>query len=201
MRASRSNPAASQAPTQSAFRFRRSWLVLILALVAIAAGAWYGIREWNRSADRQELLQAARGSSQDIPERLNAYLAREPDDAEMVEALVDWQLRAAVPYSQMEPNLDHLCALRPNDVHAFRVRASFRGRSGRLNEALTDGLRALELDPTDDITRRMVSNIAAESGQFDIAIRELTRLLDSTAFPRNDIAAALVRAQLQAGDA
>jgi tetratricopeptide (TPR) repeat protein len=68
-------------------------------------------------------------------------------------------------------------------------------------EGIADGLRALDLDPADQSTRKLVATAALEAGDHAAAVRELGRLLDSSPRPPDGVPALLVRAHLQAGDA
>jgi predicted Zn-dependent protease len=169
-------------------------------VIAGSFGGWYLLRERGRAVDREEALRAAREQQPDAADRLRAHLARKPADAEAVEALVECLLRAGTPFAEVEPHLNRLCELRPDDSVALRIRAGLRIRNGRLAEGLADGLRALELDPADHTTRKLVAMTAFEAGEHDVAARELGRLIESSPFPRNELAAALVKVHLQAGD-
>ncbi len=59
----------------------------------------------------------------------------------------------------------------------------------------------LELEPEDHNTRLLVAIAANEAGHPEVAIRELTRLLETSPLPRDDLAAKLIRAHLHAGNA
>ena len=188
-------------PTPATRRRRWVWVAGAGAVVVLAVGAWLYARERPRAADRTAALAAAADQGPDAGEQLKACLARDPNDVEVVETLVVWSLRSGVPFAQVEPHLDRLCELKPADPAPWRTRASQRIRNGRPAEGIADGLRALELDPSDDATRKLVAAAALEAGDHAVAARELERLLESSPRPPDEIASMLVRAHLQAGDA
>lgn len=171
-----------------------------VVVMALALGGWWVARERGRAADRAAALDAAAGQRADAGERLAAYLARDPDDVEVLETLVVWSLKRGVPFAEVEPHLDRLCGLKPADPAPWRTRAAQRMRNGRLADGVADGLRALDLDPADRDTRKLVAEAALEAGDHAVAAREAARLLESPP-PSDEVAAMLVRAHLQAGDA
>lgn len=195
-----SQAAPPPAGPVAATRRRKKWVLLLLALAGVGIGCWYVARARSRAAERLLLLQAARDHQPDAATRIRAHLETAPDDAEALEALVEWQLWARVPFAEIEPHLDRLCALRPDDLNGFRVRARLRLQNGRPAEAVADGLRVLEGDPEDYNTRRLVAIAAGEAGNTDVAARELTRLLDALPAARQELALKLVRVHLQSGN-
>ena len=173
---------------------------MLCAVMGIGIVAWYLARERSRQAERLVLLQFAREHHPDAPARMLAHLDRHPDDAEVLEALVEWQLWARNPAAEIEPRLDRLCTLAPDNLNAFRVRARLRVQNGRPAEGLADALHVVERDPADNNTRLLAAIAASEAGQPETAIRELTQLLENSPLQRDDLATRLVDAHLQAGD-
>jgi tetratricopeptide (TPR) repeat protein len=194
-------PAAPPGPpAASSGRSRAPYFVLAIAAVLVAAGGWYWASERARGGERLAILQAARDRHPDAPPRLLAYLAARPDDAEVLEALVEWHLTAKSPFAEVEPHLDRLCALRPDSSDALQARARLRLREGRPDDALADALRAADAAPDNLDARSLAGAAAAEAGRHDVAVREFTRVLESSPVPRRETAAALARSLLQAGD-
>src|SRR5437870_1168603 len=148
---------------------RRRWVWVAGAVVVLAVGAWLFAREWARAADRSAALAAAYEQRPDADARLTACLARDPNDVEVVEALVVWLLRGGAPFAQIEPHLDRLCELKPADPAPWRNRAAQRIGNGRVAEGIADGLRALELNPGDHETRKAVASTALEAGDHALA--------------------------------
>lgn len=170
----------------------------VTAVGIIVVGGYF-VREQART-ERAAVIRLGRRSDPEAATRLLAYLKRHPGDADVVEVLVAWHLRAKTAFSEVEPHIDRLCALRPGDPDPLRTRAALRAWNGRPDEAVVDGLRALEMAPDDHKTRRLVAVAAADARQFDIAIREARRLLESSPFPKAEAGTMLVKAYLLAGD-
>ncbi len=133
------------------------------AVVVLAIGGWFA-RERARAADRLEALAAGYEQHPDAGERLTACLARDPNDVRVLETLVVWSLRGQTPFAEVEPHLDRLCELEPAKPAPWRIRAEQRIRNGRVAEGIADGLRALDLDPGDHTTRKLVAAAALENG-------------------------------------
>jgi tetratricopeptide (TPR) repeat protein len=176
------------------------WVAAAGAVVGFAVGGWLIAREQARAADRTAALDAGHDQLPDAGERLTACLARNPDDIEVLETLVVWSLQRGAPFAHVEPHLDRLCELEPTVPAPWRTRAAQRIRAGRVAEGIADGLRALELDPGDSETLKLVATTALEAGDPALVVRELGRRLESSPRPPDDVAALLVRAHLQAGD-
>jgi tetratricopeptide (TPR) repeat protein len=190
-----------QPPPQAAAKSGGRWVLLLLAVAGVALGGWYVVRERERKAERSAMLQAARDHKPDAAAPLLAHLAQHPDDAEALETLIEWQLWAKVPFAEVEPHLDRYCELRPDKPDSFRVRARLRVQNGRPEEGLADARRVLEAEPDDHNTRNLAAIAATEAGKHDVAVRELTRLLESSPVPRQPLAKLLVRNYLETGDA
>jgi predicted Zn-dependent protease len=115
----------------------------------------------------------------------------------MLEAFVEWQLWARAPFAEIEPNLDRLCLLKPDDLNSRRIRARLRVQNGRPAEALADAQHILRLDPGDSNMRTLAAVAASEAGQYDLAVQELARVLEGS--PRPETALMLIRNYLQLG--
>jgi tetratricopeptide (TPR) repeat protein len=181
-------------------RLRR--LAVLLAVVGAAAVAgWYGVRTWNRSAERDAALELARsGRADEAVPALKRCLDRDPDDPEVLRALVETLTRTDTLVAEVEPYLDRWCALQPDDPEPFRQRADLRFRLGRREDALADARRVLELAPGDHATRQRAAGLAVELGQHELAERELTTLLTSSGLPKEDVGTRLAVAYWTAGD-
>lgn len=175
-------------------------MLISLAVVAISGAAWYSLTT-KVQADRARLLADAQRDSPASEQALTAFVQQHPTDAEACEVLVAWHLRTQSPLADFEVYLNCLCELRPTDADPLRTRAILRARDGRPEEAVVDGLRALELLPSDETTRRIVATAAAEAGQYDVAIREAQRLVDDSPSPTAEQVVLLVKAHLSASDA
>jgi predicted Zn-dependent protease len=101
--------------------------------------------------------------------------------------------------TDVEPYLDRLCAARPDDANALRLRIDMRARFGRADEALADARRLLGLRPDDHRTRRTACQLALGLGRYEEVERDVTRLLEASPLPRNDLGTLLAKAYLGAG--
>ena len=170
-------------------------------VVAVLAIVWWLLdRNRAQAADRAAALAAAHDQSPNAGERLRAYLARDPDDVEVLETLVVVSLRGGVPFAQFEPYLDRLCDLKPADPSPLRTRATQRIRAGRVAAGIADALRAEELEPGDFKTLELIAANALEAGDPALAVRVLAPHLENSPRPPDDLAELLVQAHLQAGN-
>jgi tetratricopeptide (TPR) repeat protein len=176
-------------------------VVSLAVLAAVGVGAWYAHRAWTRSEERDAALKLARdGRHGEALPALTAVLARDPDDADVLEAVIVARVRTEGLRVDLEPDLDRLCALRPDDPAPFRVRAELRNRMSRKDDALADALRVLELAPDDHAVRKFAAWLAVELGKRDVAERELGKLLADSKYPKAELGTRLALARWQAGD-
>jgi predicted Zn-dependent protease len=101
---------------------------------------------------------------------------------------------------ELEPDVDRLCALRPDDPAPLRVRADLRNRLARKDDALADAVRVIELAPEDHGTRKLAAWLAADLGKRDVVEREIGKLLAGSPYPKSELGAKLAVARWQAGD-
>jgi len=181
-------------------RHRRTTLFALLTVAGLGAAGWLVARERSRTAERAAALEAARVRAPDAPVRLGALLARDPGDAPLLAALIDWQLGSNVPFGEIEPHLNRLCEAAPADTDPIFLRAKLRVQNGRAEDGLADARRVLELDPTDRAARKLIAITAAANGRYPAAVEQLTVLLDGSPADR-ELARMLTDAHLLAGDA
>lgn len=188
-------------PTPPAGRSRRAVrvLVILLLLAGLVGGGWYFIRLSNRSQDQVAALKLVteRKYAEAIP-ALRQCLEEDPDNPVLLEGLVASLMKSGALVVEVEPVLDRLCALRPDDLTALRLRLDLRQKLGRKDDALADALRILELSPQDHAVRRTAAGLAVELGQREIAERELTTLQASGPYPPHEIGTLLARLHWEA---
>ena len=192
----------NQPPAPAPVRRRRVLRFLGIAALAglVTAAGWYGARHFIRSADRDAALRQARdGSGDEALAPLLRLYHRDPDDAEVVAAIVEVQVRSGRRVAEVEPYVDRLVALRPDDPAARRLRFVVRRRLDKRAEALEDALRLLELTPDDHNNRRAVVAVAADVGRSDLAEREIAALLADRPDDRVELGTLLARVYLDAG--
>jgi tetratricopeptide (TPR) repeat protein len=161
---------------------RRCLLLLILLSVAGTATA-AGTLVWARYRARQEraeALQAAHsGRFSEAEPLLRRALERDHDDLDAVKALALGHLGAG-QLAQAEPYLSRWCELRPDDAEPFKQRMEVGHRRARaatnaaeqqrlMEDAVANGQRALQLDPTDDPVAQEVVWLLLQVCRFDDA--------------------------------
>lgn len=177
---------------------------LRIAIAIIAVMAFCGLfswRAWEHREARVVALKLAEGNrpTEAIPV-LEAILARNPHDAEVLSAMISARIRSRGLAIDQEPELDRLCSLSPNDPTPLRIRSELRVRIGRKADALADALRVVELEPNDHTTRRRAAWLAVDLGERELAERELTHLLRDSPYSKAELGTRLALARWQAGD-
>lgn len=185
---------------RTAARFGWHFSVILFGATVLVSGGAVWISGNPGQSERETLVKLARRNVPTIGDRLTMFVTQHPQDAEVVELLVAWHLREKSSFDIVEPILGRLCELRPHDSDPWRTRAILRGRNGRPEEALSDGLRVLELSPEDHETRKLVIAVATECGQSEVALREARILYDSEGLPRRESGTILVKTCLAVGD-
>ncbi len=149
--------------------------VSIVAVILLGAVAYW---QWGGAADRREdaLRLAKEGRLAEAEPLLQATVERDGNDAEVVAALALAKL-GGTDAGAAERYLSKWCELRPTEARPFQLRMDLRHRVARglalqadrqrvMETALSDGRRALELDPTNDPVRREVAWLALQVGRF-----------------------------------
>jgi predicted Zn-dependent protease len=98
---------------------------------------------------------------------LKQALERDPDDAEVAEALARGYLAAHDP--QVTVYLSRWVRLRPDDPEPLRLRMEFARKHTQREEAYADGRRLLDFEPDNQQLRRTVMNLAFSVGRFEEA--------------------------------
>lgn len=179
----------------------RRWLVPVLFLALGTGLLTVGYRSWQRSTHRRAVLDRARNQSRSeaIPP-LQVLLTDDPDDVEVLKAIVDLQLRSGELNTLVEPHLDRLCQLVPSDPEPFRIRARMRTQFSRYEEALDDLRHVVELLPADQDARFERAQLAVILGRTEEAEDQLAFLKGSTNWPAEQLATLQARLAWQTGD-
>jgi tetratricopeptide (TPR) repeat protein len=196
---SRPRSRASDAPAKTS-PLRPSIAVVFITM--IAGGGMIAWRTWRQMDARVAALTLAEGNHPaEALSALEAILARDPHDVEVLSAIISARIRSSGLAIDQEPLLDRLCALTPNDPTPLRIRSELRGRIGRKADALADALTVVELEPNDHATRRRAAWLAVDLGEREMAERELAHLLAHSPYPKTELGTRLALARWQAGDA
>jgi tetratricopeptide (TPR) repeat protein len=196
-------PTPTQPASPAAPRRARLLVAALLGLGFVAAAGYFGARTWSRAAERREALALAEtGPTETALPALLRCLERDPDDAELLWAVVKLKIRTGAPVADVEPDLDRLAKLIPDDPAVFRTRLDLYRRLGRHADAFAAARRAVELEPNDDRLRGELAGVALSAGRFDDAADEFRRLLAAgSAIPRHELQTGLARAAWELGDA
>jgi tetratricopeptide (TPR) repeat protein len=197
----RCNPMIRQQSVSSARK--QTWpirIALFLAAVVIAAGGWYFVRTRERWEQREAVLRLEREHRPEAANALRDYLKKYPDDTEVLTALIAILIRSNDPPPEIEPYLNRLCDLRPNEPTPYRSRAQQRFKLGAYPGVLADARRVLELDPNDHDTRLLGVHAAINLADYEFAKRELAVLLQRSSHSKKLLGTLLARSYLERGD-
>ena len=168
------SPAVSAA-RPSAPRWRRWAAAATLGVLALA-----GAFGWRWHQDRQErdeaLRLAAGGEFAAAQPRLQRLHGRHPDDAAVLRALALGHLRAR-HFDEAETYLGRWCALQPGLAEPFRLRLDLAMRQQKIEAALADAARVLELEPDDRDTRKLLAQLLLLDCRYAQAEQETLRCL------------------------
>jgi serine/threonine-protein kinase len=136
---------------------------------AIGPLVWYGYLP--RSQGLPAMRAAARRALELDGTLGEAHVARG-----MIEFYFEWNWPAA------EREFKRAIALNPNDQHAHHMYANYLVAMGRLDEAIAERGRALELDPLSIRTGVLLGRDYFAAGQYDRAVEQYHRMteMDST---------------------
>ncbi len=182
-------------------RSLRSRLLVFVVSIAVLTGAGYfGMRAWEHGADRRAALALAESGPPDraLPALL-ACLNRDPNDPELLKAVVEAQIKTGAPVTEVEPLTERWCRASPDDPAAFVARADALRRLARFPEAVEAAERAGTLVPDDVRGRTVLAGLYLAAGRFADAAREFRALL-ATQPTNTDYALALARAEWELGN-
>jgi predicted Zn-dependent protease len=146
-------------------RWRRFVVGLGLLAATGVAALWWAAASGH---DRREGLHAARNAEFGRAEPLlTAALQRNPDDAEVVEALARGYLADDDP--RAAAHLARWAQLRPDQPEPVRLRLEFNRKHKHREEAFADGRRLLDFEPDNPQLRRTVMNLGFSVGRFEEA--------------------------------
>jgi tetratricopeptide (TPR) repeat protein len=154
---------------------------VLLAVFAVAAAAISFVwRDSQARSERAEGLRVAQlGRFADAEPLLHRTLERNANDLDVIKALAQG-LFGTGQLSEAEPYVDRWCVLQPREAEPFKRRMELRHRRALaaaaaadghriMEEALTNGQRALELDPEDEPVAQEVIWLLMQVGRFDEA--------------------------------
>ena len=119
-----------------------------------------------------------------------------PDDSRLTDSLIDLYIRSGNLEGALK-SADRLLALHPSDYNRLWVRAFVLSAAGRTEEAIADLRKAIELEGGNEHLDQDLVRFYADSGQFDLARRELSKIGKSIDSSRRTRALSIITAHLQ----
>jgi Flp pilus assembly protein TadD len=176
---------------------RRRWFAVATLMLFFLAGGYFGYRSWVHSEKRAALALAASAEPDQAIAALQRCLERDPEDPELLKAIVDLMVRNNWPIVDTEPYVNRWIAASPNDIEAYLIRIQAHTLLDRNDEAIRDARRVLELAPQKLEPRMLLASLHAKTGHWDDAAEEYRRLVDKGAPIEASIG--LARAELERG--
>jgi predicted Zn-dependent protease len=171
-----SHQTRGKQPQQPRQQPRRAWLLAALALVALAVIFLW--RQWQAAQERQHALDLARkGRFADAEPTLRRLHERDPEDLTVLIALTSGIIAGGGLLSDTEALLTRWCELQPTDPAPFRLRLTLWLGLKHYDRALADSMKLLDLEPSNDVTRRHVVELLLVAERFEEAERECRRAL------------------------
>jgi predicted Zn-dependent protease len=166
---------AVNAARPSAPRWRRWAAAAALGVLALAAA--FGWRWYQGRAERDEALRLAEGHDFAAAQpRLQRLHERHPHDAAVARALALGHLRAR-HFDEAETYLGRWCALQPGRAEPYRLRLDLSMRQQKIEAALADAARVLELEPNDLDTRKLLAQLLLLDCRYAQAEQDALRCL------------------------
>lgn len=184
-------------------RRARLFMATLFATAGLGGVGYFAYEHSARSTERRQALALAeKGKPDEALVALRRCLDRDPNDSELLWSLVRLKIRSGAPVTDVEPDLDQLARLTPDDPAVFRAQFDLYRRLDRHAEAFEAARRAVELDPTDDHLRGQLAAVALSCGRFAEAAVEFRRLLaGSHSAPLHELKTGLARAEWEQGHA
>ena len=184
---------------------RRSWSAILAMVVAIAmlgVGANCVYQRAAHSAERRDAMELAKSSpTAAVIEALDACLARDPNDVEVLEAILETMIRVKMPAERIDPYSQRWCEVRPESVDALKLRLVVFGKLFRPASELIPILeRLLELDSGNYEKRAELASAYFVVGRYRDAIRESSALLEKSPLPRDGLRLGIARAESASGN-
>jgi Tfp pilus assembly protein PilF len=152
-------------------------MVILVCVAILGLGGFVGWRWLQDQSERGEALRvSAQGDFSRAEPLLLRFARRHPDDAAIAKELALGYLHAN-RLAEAEPHFNHWCEANPNDPEPYKQRAAFWDRWSRLENAVEDACRALQLDPNDRKLNQRLPLWLLTLSWFDQAEQECQRFL------------------------
>jgi tetratricopeptide (TPR) repeat protein len=137
----------------------------LIVLGAGAAGVAYRLRAGERARERAEALRLTeQGRFAEARPRLRRALEQDANDVEVVKALALSAL-AAQQFTEAEAYLARWCALQPDQAEPFERHFGVAQQMGKLDEAVADGERLLDLAPNNLQVQQQILVLLTTNGR------------------------------------
>jgi tetratricopeptide (TPR) repeat protein len=175
--------------------------VAALVLLLVVLGLRFAQQSWQRSRERSAAFALI--EQRDYTSALAALrqcLEREPDDPELLQAVVGALVQNGAGAGDIEAYAKRWCEADPENPAAFRARREALHRLTRFDEAAAAGERVLALSPHDHDSRLSLGDLYLQTGRWDDAAREYRRLLADRPDLGGEVAPPLARAEMERGN-
>jgi tetratricopeptide (TPR) repeat protein len=122
-------------------------------------------------------------------------LDRDPDDVEVLDAVIKLMMRSGASSMEIERHVEHWCRVSPNDPVPFRIHLEILQSTRRWELAIEPARHVLTLERNDHTTRMVLANMLLLLARYDEAASEFRTLLDISTFARAELLVGLARAE------
>jgi predicted Zn-dependent protease len=151
-----------------------------------------------RDAEAKETIALSQSSPERAIPLLERCLDRDPDNPDLLRAMVMAKQKSGAPVTDVEPYSSRWCSAQPNDPAAWRTRMDVLIRLSRYPEAAAAGERAIALDP-DTGARTALASLYLTMGRYGDAANLYRQLLASSSGSDPLLVAGLARAEWECG--
>jgi tetratricopeptide (TPR) repeat protein len=175
-------------------------LLVVAAAIAVVVGGYFLLLP-APPTEKQDALAHAEHDAPDVALPIvQRNLDKEPNDPELLRAVVRLMERTNAPPPDLEPFTARWVVAAPKDPAALRVRMEVLQKLKRIGDAIEPGERLLELTPDDQDTRLQLAQCYLAVGRYEEAARETRRLLDHSSFPADELLVCLARVESARGN-
>ncbi len=168
-----------------------------VVVVFLALTGFFFHRSWVEREKQYAIALASTAPADQALPALERCLERDPEDAEILKAIVGIRIQIDAPFNDTDSYLNRWIAVSPQDVEAHRARIVVMMQYKRFDEAIASAERVVGLVPAEREVRTLLASLYLKLGRWDDAVREYRLLLESGAQP--EVRIRLAQAELERG--